>query len=148
MRAAEYYINRIVIFLYFFRSIFWKTKYMEHNFSILTDRKSKNAPATQELYLYLSMIWQNSCYVKTWNNSFLKQNKILDFDWKIKFKSLTSQPPCLLAWAKALHKWAKIFARASPFRQSPGNDVSELLFSLFYSTSSSPFPLLHQKVFL
>ena len=28
---------------YFFRSIFWKSKYMEHNFSILTDRKSKNA---------------------------------------------------------------------------------------------------------
>ena len=62
-----YYINRIVVILscsgsqsteqiaakcdpknengarlYFFRSIFWKSKYTEHNFSILTDRKSKN----------------------------------------------------------------------------------------------------------
>ena len=45
---------------YFFRSFFWESKYMEHNFSILTDRKSKNAPATQEFLLYLSMIWQNT----------------------------------------------------------------------------------------
>ena len=37
---------------------------MGHNFSILTDRKSKNAPAAQKFYLYISMIWQNRCDVK------------------------------------------------------------------------------------
>ena len=43
---------------------------MSHPFSILTYRKSKNAPATQKFYMYFGMIWQNSCDVKTGNNSF------------------------------------------------------------------------------
>ena len=60
-------------------SIFWKSKYTEHNFSILTDRKSEKAPATQEFYLYLSMICQNSKYVKKWNHSF----NILIFYWTL-----------------------------------------------------------------
>ena len=56
----------------FFRSIFWQSKYTSHPFSISTYRKSKNAPATQKFYMYFSMIWQNSCDVKTWNNSFIE----------------------------------------------------------------------------
>ena len=49
----------------FFRSIFGTSKYMGHNFGILSDRKSKNDPATQKFSLYFSMIWQNRCDVKT-----------------------------------------------------------------------------------
>ena len=44
---------------------------MGHNFSILTDRRTKNAPATQKFNLYFSLIWQNICDVKTWNNSWI-----------------------------------------------------------------------------
>ena len=33
-------------------------------------KKNENAPAKQKFYLNFSMVWQNICYTKTWNNSF------------------------------------------------------------------------------
>ena len=50
---------------HFFHSIFSKSKYMSHPFSISMYRKSKYAPVTLKYYMYFGMIWQNSCDVKT-----------------------------------------------------------------------------------
>ena len=102
----------------FFRSIFWTSKYMGHNFSILTDRKSKNAPATQKFYLYFSMIWQNSCDVKTWNTSFIRtsshtRKNIQEVSAEIIFQDidiLSHPTPSCQEWSLALigtheHLW-------------------------------------------